>query len=232
MSHDRNASLVLDAGHQLVAATGHDEVDVLVLREEGRDLRASRDSLHERRRDRRLGERLGDDLRQKRRRLDTLLAALQNGRVTRLDRERGNVHNDLRTRLEDDKQHAHRAGDAVQRQPWAELLRERNLPSGEGKRRNVADTLQHRIVLASAREVEAAEQRSGELARLDEGAGGFHVGLVCGEDGVAVLGERGADRAERNVALGRGDELGGLEGAARGHGDGLGGVGAHFVAEK
>lgn len=229
MSHDGDARLVLDAGDELVAAARHNEVNVLVLCEEGGDLGPSRDGLNEGAGDGCLGERLGDDLGQDRGSLDTLLSALEDGGVAALDSQRGDVDDDLGARLEDDEQHTHGTRDAVQRESRAELLRKRHLPCWQRERGDIGDALQHRVVFARLGQVEAREEGRREFVRLDEGARRVHVRLVRRQHLVPLLGQCGADRGERDVPLGRVDQLRCLEGAACAQCDRLSWIGGgHF----
>ena len=69
MAHDGDARVVLDVADEAVAAARDDEVDVLVEREQRGDLRARLDRLDVAGRDRRLGERVLDRLREQPRRL-------------------------------------------------------------------------------------------------------------------------------------------------------------------
>lgn len=100
----------LDVPDELVRAAGDDEVEMLVEGEELGDDVARRDQLDCRIRDQGLLQRCRDDGRDGDEGFGRLLAALEDRCVARLDGQRGNVGDDLRASLEDDKQNTNGAG--------------------------------------------------------------------------------------------------------------------------
>ena len=82
MSHHRYPRALLDRAHERIAPPRDDQVDVPVLREQRRDLRARLNGLYERPGERRARQRGLDGARQLRSSTRGLLAAFEDSRIT------------------------------------------------------------------------------------------------------------------------------------------------------
>ena len=82
VSHHRYPRALLDRAHERIAPPRDDQVDVPVLREQRRDLRARLNDLYERPRERRARQRSLDGARQLRSSTRGLLAAFEDSRIT------------------------------------------------------------------------------------------------------------------------------------------------------
>lgn len=165
MSHDGDPRPILDALDQAIAPAGDDQVDVSVLVEQAGDLVPGRDRLDVRPWQLRPAQRLLDHFAHDALGEEGLLAALEDGRVPALDRERRDVHNHLGSGLKDDEDHPDRARHPVQGQFGIELFRVGHLAGRVRERGDVEDALEHVVVLRGGREqIEPLEKRRRHLA--------------------------------------------------------------------
>ena len=112
MAEDRNASAILDAAHELIAAAWDDEVDVAILLEELGDGGARGKELNGVFGDGGRRQRGGDDGRDGDESVGGFGAAFEDGDVAGFERERGDVGDYFGSGFEDDEEYADWAGDA------------------------------------------------------------------------------------------------------------------------
>jgi hypothetical protein len=168
VAHDGNLCALLDAADELLAAAGHDEVDEAVLVEQRLDVLTRLDRLDKFFRKARAREGVLDEAREEGRGVGRLLAWLEDGRVARLDGERGNVDDDLGPGLKDDEKDADRARYPVEVELGRELASVREKVGRTGQGDDVADAREERVELGGRLKGEAREEGRGELAGLNE----------------------------------------------------------------
>ena len=188
--------VVLDVRHEVVAPARDDEVDDVVELEDVRDLRAAFDEDDRFFRDAELRKALHDDAMQDRVRLRRLLAALEEEAVPGPDRQRSDLRQRVRARLEDDQEHAERRGDLLEHQPVREFHLRQRAHEGFLHARDLTRPLRELRDLPGLHLQAVHQRRLGAVLR-----GFLQVELVLAQDGGLVRLERVRDSVQELRAL-------------------------------
>ena len=131
MGQHRDAAPRTHVLHELLPASGDDQVHALLEGEHRVHLGPVVQQLHRVRGKARLLERIAHHVHQRVVGLRSLAPALQEDGVPRAERQRGDLHQRVRARLEDDGEHTERTADLLEHEPLVEL------PPGENRAKRI-----------------------------------------------------------------------------------------------